>query len=355
VIVKMRKAAASAGLTATHQESVFLANSLLKHRHLLTNFPALHLLQVDSKLNEISTMLQRVDIKKKQTEEEVDKDRLYKGKPKDQSELDRLLEIRRSPKTNRTKSELRTIYYTSVDPVVKLNALLGLLETHDPIEDKPTDRLQLCSEGIELADQVGASSVKAYILAEQGSIHSFLYVDLDMRTAFQSMAANAVGFPEISEEYRQKVLDRLQNLEKEFDGTFAQALGLTKQNQDFATMAAVLVIIGIAAGQRALYLQNLSVHDRASAENALCRRSLLVARDIYTSLNDELGASNALFNLANQIRFFGEIEESKSLVNIAVDTAKKYGDERLLQKAKWLLHTLETGKIPDYLAGERRE
>jgi hypothetical protein len=59
--------------------------------------------------------------------------------------------------------------------------------------------------------------------------------------------------------------------------------------------------------------------------------------------------------LANQIRFFGEDKEALDLANNSLTIAKKNGDSNLQQKAEWLIHTLETGEIPDYLAGERRQ
>jgi hypothetical protein len=58
-------------------------------------------------------------------------------------------------------------------------------------------------------------------------------------------------------------------------------------------------------------------------------------------------------NLANQIRFFGELEEAKELVQAVIPIAKKYGDDDLLRKAGILEDRLRTGKIPDLMAGER--
>ena len=114
-------------------------------------------------------------------------------------------------------------------------------------------------------------------------------------------------------------------------------------------------MVGNAAGQRALYLDALSVEDRARTERQRCRRALRTAKETYEYLQDELGKANAVFNLANQIRFFGETTEAAGLVESAIAVAEKHGDSRLLKKARWLKESLETGKIPDYLAGERRE
>jgi hypothetical protein len=94
--------------------------------------------------------------------------------------------------------------------------------------------------------------------------------------------------------------------------------------------------------------------DNASADRCLaqCKSLLMAAKDMCAS--DELAAMNAVFNLANQLRWHGGKTEALALVGSTIPVAEKHGDQRLLQKAKWLLHTLETGEIPDYLAGERR-
>ncbi len=60
-------------------------------------------------------------------------------------------------------------------------------------------------------------------------------------------------------------------------------------------------------------------------------------------------------NLANNIRFLGEKEEALELMKGVLKTARKYDDKDLLQKASWLEESLKTGKIPDYVHGERRK
>jgi hypothetical protein len=70
---------------------------------------------------------------------------------------------------------------------------------------------------------------------------------------------------------------------------------------------------------------------------------------------DELGATNAMFNLANQIRFHGGQTEALLLARRAKDVAAKHGDRLLHQKAIWLVQTLESGTLPAYEAGERRQ
>lgn len=355
VIVEMRKLAESIGINATHLESTFIATELAKNNHIINEFPNIHVSELDNKVDEILSLIKERDIKKEQVEEEIDSQHIYRGETKNQEEMEEVLKVRGEPKNEDTKPELKRIYYITSDSTVKLNALLGLLDFYDPVEDSANDMVQLCDEGISISEAIDAPSVKAYFLAQKGYMISFIYSELDVKTSFQIMADNAIGFQTITEEYRQGIIEQLDSLKKKFDSAFTEAINLTKSRNDYHVLASVLIFIGNAAGQRALYLQNLDVKDRATSEKAICRRALLAAKEIYVAFNDELGTANALFNLANQIRFFGEEKEAMGLVQNSLIVANRYEDHRLKQRSEWLIHTLETGVIPDYVAGERRE
>jgi len=355
VIMEMRQLADSAGLHSNHQEATFLASELIKNRHLISEFPDLHVSDIDTKMEEILELLKSKNIQDEQAEEEIDSKNVYKGKTENQEEMDRVLKVRRDPKNDNTKPELKTIYYKTKDLTVKLNALLGLLDFYDPVEDSAEDMVQLCNEAIPISKTLNASSAMAHILAQKGYFISFIYSELDMKTAFHIMAVNAIGFQTITEEYRQEIINRLAELEKDYDNAFHDAINLTKQNNDYYALASVLIFVGNAAGQRALYLQNLNVRGRVASEKATFKRAFQTAKAIYDAFKDELASANALFNLANQIRFFGEEKIAMELTKDAIGVAEKYADHRLKQRAEWLMETLETGEIPNYVAGERRE
>lgn len=355
VIVEMRKYAESIGFNATHQEATYLANELLHSRHLIEAFPDLHIHDVDAKMDEILRLLKTPHLGKRQTKVDLGTGGIDTVRIEDRAELDRLLKIRKAPKSNTTKPALRSIYYQNSNPIIKLNAILGLLDFYDPNEDAAEDMVQLCNEGVAIAEHLGVSSAKAHILAQKGYMISFIYTHLDMRTACEIMADNAIGFQTISEEHKREVVTRLNELEKQYDSAFSEALSLTKNSHDYSAMAGVLVYIGNAAGQRAMYLQTLNVFDRAASERATCRRALITAKDVSNALGDELGAANALCNLANQIRFFGETTEAMALAKGAKEVATRFNDHRLLRSADGIIHRLETGEAPNYLDGEGRE
>lgn len=353
VISQMRAEADRLNIHATHQESTYIATLLYKHKHLIQAFPDLHIPDVETKLEQIIELLKESPQQQADHAVNMDKDFVYKPDTKDNDEFDQLVIIRKEKKTNDTKPLLRSIYYKTTDTVIKLNALLGLLDFYDPLEDKSEDMVDLCDQGIQISEQVSNPSAQAYFLSQKGYFLSHIYSALDMQTAYSIMEGNAIGFHTISEEQRQHIIKRLGNLEEDYKTAFNEALELTKESKDFWMLASVLVIIGNAAGQRALYLRPLGVADRAEREGKNCKRALQTAKDVYTLLGDELGVANALFNLANQIRFFGEEKEALELTNASIETAEKHEDMRLLQRSKWLKNSLETGKIPDYIHGER--
>jgi len=355
VIVLMRQEAESIGIEAIHQEATFLANELLKHKHLISDFPFLHNYEIESKIDEILELVKASTADKKQAEEEIDENHLYKGETKNKEELEKVFKLRGSPQNKSIKLRLKTLYYKSSDHTVKVNSLLGILDLYDPVEDAAEDVIQLCDEGIVIADSLKANTIKAHFLAQKAYLLSSIYVNLDFQASVQIMTDNAIGIIMVADEYKQEVQARLEELEKSYTDAFSEALSLSKSNKDYYALASVLIFIGNAAGQRALYLQALNVNERAAKEKSTCRVALLSAKDIYSHYKEELSEANALFNLANQIRFFGEKEEALQLAEDASEIANKYDDQVLIKKTGWLISTLETGEIPNYLGGERRE
>jgi hypothetical protein len=352
IIAALRGASREVGITGNHQEATYLAGMLCKHRHILQEFPGLFLPDIDNKLDEIIALLKARLPEKMPTEEEMDKNHFYKAKPVNKDELERVIGLRKNPGNGKIKADLYTIYYTSSDQVIKLNALLGVLDRFEPIKDSADDMAGLCDEGILIARQVNADSVRAYLLAQKGFFISFIYSFLDIQTAYQIIVSNTIGVLLINEEDRQTVMQKLWELERNYENLFGEAMDIIKQNYDFSTLCSILISIGSAAGMRAIYLENLSITERAASERQKCRRTLTMAKDIYECMQDDLGKANALFNLANQIRFFGQGKEASILVEGVIEVAKEYGDEILMQKAESLKETLKTGKIPNYLGCE---
>lgn len=354
VLKNLLKLSQECGIRANHQESTYLASILQKNRHLVNECPFLEISEIDKKLDKILELLERKDIAEEQIEQELDDNHFLYRDSSEPEILQQLVELRSQAETSSTKSEIRTIYYKATDPITKINAIIGLLDSFMPADDDIADLLSLCEEGVMLADQLESKSAKAYIVAMKGNLLSFQFSELDLRTAYQIMSGNIVGFQLITEEQRTEIVAKLNYLDMEFNSAFNAAISLALENRDYDMLATVLIIIGNSAGQRTIYLEKLNPNGRAVIDKAICKRSIIAAKDIRSSLGDECGANNALFNLANQIRFFDEEEEALRLAHDTLRVAERCGDQLLIQRANMLIETLESGHIPDYLAGERR-
>jgi len=354
VISKMRIHASSVGIVASHQESTFLSSELLRNKHLLKNFPDLQIDALEERLDEILNLLKGAPLHQQKREEEIGPDGRHNDYVKNNDESNRVLEIRNAPETEQTRAALRSIYYKSTAPDVQLNALFGLLEVQDPIDDPAEEMVELCNQGIALAKRLDASSAKAFLLAHKGYFSSYTFTELYIKATSEKLAENAVGISFTTSEEKHNTNARLLKIEKQYGNDFAEALSIVQENHDYSTMAGVLILIGNAAGLRAMTLKGLDSQTRANAELAACRRALLTAKDLNHALGDEAETANAIFNLANQIRFFGETDEAMELAKSARETASRLNLHRLLKRADWLIETLKTGEIPDYLAGERR-
>lgn len=354
IIAKMEQLGAAYGFVVNQLEATYLANELYKNPHLFEAFPQLHVQRIDSKLDEIMNYI-------KQKEKEAVPPQGYpSGKPfveaksGDSQDNKRVIELRHELPADNIKKELRTIYYKTEDVIAQLNALMGLLDFYDPAVDSSSDMIALCETGLTLTESIGNQRYKAYFLSWKAYLLSFTYIMEDMETYFSIMASNVVGLPFVSEEQRQTTISRLRHLYEEYNAAFNTALDLTVKNNDPLMLAGVLLLIGNSSGQRGLAYRNMGVIDRAEHEKFLCKRSLLTAKHIYSSLNDKEGVVNSVFNLANQLRFFDEKDEALALAKQSIESAKQINNKLLIQKAIRLEETIRTDIIPDYIHGERR-
>lgn len=256
--------------------------------------------------------------------------------------------------TQDKKKQLRAIFYSSNDNNARLQIVLSLANWCFWPEDSLDDLIAMCDEGVRIADSIGAKSEEAVLLAYKGRFVSMQFSDADMRTAFSVQAANLTGIPLITEEQRQQVIQKLHKLDKLSQECFASAEKAAKQSKSSSALGLVYSIIGEAAGQRYIHLKRFGV-DRAEEEKRLCKHALLLAKQIYSAVGDELGAAYALHNLANQLRFFGEKDEAKQLTERVIEIAAKHNEQQLLKKAKGLLKRIISGKIPNYMGGETCE
>lgn len=355
IIVDIRKRGEEFGIQANHIEATYLTGLLLKHRELLKEFPDYYVLQLEELMR---AALETPEVKEPKPSRVPEHDifswvEVKKAAAKDDA-LKEVIALREATDRAGAKRGLRALYYRSTNPLVQINAIAGLMDFFDPMADDLADLASMCDSARSLAKRMDSKSAEAYLLAQRGYYQSFEFGQLAIERYGNMMAEQAIGFsledPAIVD-LRQR---RLKQLSDGFSEAFKGALELAHESQSGTAMAAVLVSIGNAAGQRAMTLKLTG--PKAAFENArdVCKRTLLTAKDIYAQLGDEYDVANAQFNLANQIRFLGEIEEAKELVKSVITIADKYSDGDLRRRAGLLEERLRSGRIPNY-TGERRE
>jgi hypothetical protein len=349
VISEMRALGERVGIRATHQECTFLANELYRRRHLLKGFPALQLPDLAEQIEQLTRTLAAKDGSASITHDATTDRQPHVTDGAGEQRLQELLQ--RIPSVE-AKSELKAVAYATTDPVVEINAILALFQWFDPVNDDRRELLQFADRGIERSEPYGFVGAQALFHAHKAALFlwNFCTTLIEARLGAAVEALLWVGVSSL--EHSQQQLTRLRALDESWRAETTAALDLLKQCHDREASGAVLIVLGNNMGQLAQTYRNAG--DNASADRCLaqCKSLLMAAKDMCAS--DELAAMNAVFNLANQLRWHGGKTEALALVGSTIPVAEKHGDQRLLQKAKWLLHTLETGEIPDYLAGERR-
>ena len=351
VLVYLKNKSEEYGLIANHQEATMLANEFFRHEHLIKKFPDLHMLNIDAKLDKI---LQEFE-KQKQAPSPTGRAFLKLVERQNESvDLKRVLDIIKSEQAETSKKELRSIFYSTADDYARVNAVLGLIKWYDPLDDKPDDIIDFCEQGMIISERIKDESLRALFLANKASFLSAVFSKLDTETAFSIEAGNVIGLPIITEDYRQRMIKRLREIEDAYNAAFSAALDIAGKTHNPMLLGRILLQIGNAAGERFIHLNHFRL-ERAEREKVLSKRALTAAKDLFLAVGDELSVGYALHNLALQLKTFGDRDAALSLVEKARLIAEKYADVSLKQTTGWLIDTLTTGKMPNYVAGERRE
>jgi hypothetical protein len=351
VIAKMRALGEAHGIRAVHQESTFLANELYRREHLLKGFPTLQQIDLAAKLDELMRVL--ANQREAQPAEAVDAGKRTQAVV-DEAGDGRINLLLAGPPTAEGKAELKAIAFGTPDPVLEINAILALFRWFDPVDDDRDELLAFARRGVDVASRSGLISAEALFHAQIAALLVWDFCTLLVEARFAAIADILVSFVVTPIERTHQRLTRLRTLDEGWRSEVATAMDLSKGSRDYESVAGVLLVVGNMLGQLAQTHRLLGENTPAVRYLDECKAMLMAAKDVYATAGDDLGATNAVFNLANQVRWHDRKEEALALVEATIPVAEEHGDLLLLQKARWLKHTLETGEIPDYLAGERR-
>lgn len=246
------------------------------------------------------------------------------------------------------KTKLKSIYYSTADKIAQLQIILSLAEWFTLQEDDLDDLITLCDDGIRIANEINAKQEKAVLLAYKGDFVSIQFADLDTETVFKINTSNTFGIPFITEEERQKVIQKLNYLDKLLEDCFKEAEKVAKESKSYKALGFVYMQIGNAAGHRFIHLNSFGV-DRAKEEKQLAKRAFMLAKEIYSAARDELQIAYVYYNFANQLIQFGETKEAIELLQKVQSIASSYKEQYLLQAAQTLSDRIKSGQIPKIL------
>ncbi len=279
------------------------------------------------------------------------------AEPKDKEGRKKVEKIMLRAPTLMNKEEMKKIFRSTPDKVLKIQIALFLGPSLDPSEDTVTELVEIMNETIPLAQQAGATAQFAALLAYKGAYHSLLFT-YEYQEYNVKLVSPRGDHPGMMEFYKR---------EMDFKDSYSQEClqrseEIAKESGSHDAIAAVYLSMGQVAAHRAAVFAAGDIPRRLKEKEKM-RRAFAMAEKVYVDSADklphrgELEIANVKHNLANCLRMLGkdETEEAKNVEKDVVTIAKKYGDRALAKKAEFLMQRLEGKPIPDYYNGEEGE
>jgi hypothetical protein len=348
----MRSLGGRHGISVHHQEATFLAGELQRRPHLIDGFPRLAQPRIEEKLDEILRHVRSAPAPSTSAEEQSGR-AAATAQQEDEAGQQRWRTLRAGYPSPTAKVNLKALAYATTDPVLEINAIHLLMRWWEPADDDLAELHTFAERGIERARQLGEHGSEAAFHAQKAAFTAFELNRLLIEHRFSTMINVMVGLPPTEEIVRDS--ERVRNLATSFSAQGSAAVDALMRGASASEVSSTLQILATAVGQTAHALRASGAAAEADQYLAHAKKLFLTAKDASAAGGDELGAVNAMFNLANQIRFHGGGGESLALAKIAREVAEKHGDHLLRQRAEWLIEAIETGKVPAYEKGERRE
>ena len=350
VIATMIAEARSMGLRAVQMDAAFLALEICERPHIKFNFPELLILEFGEYLKTDRTGKNGGDVPGSDNKTTLVDAEKFIAEPLGEPSGDflRVMCVRESLDIDPeiAKTELRALAYQSTDRYAQLNAIFGITDLFSPLKDDIGDLLALCERGLTIAKSKKSSEAAAILHAFMGFVESIRFGLEEIDYFGQIAMDQAVGMQLFSGAEREASLNALRAKAEQFQREFSMAIEMTKQSGNSRVFVNVLTYFANAAGQRASYLQTYQP-ERAAKEKALCKKTLLAVKDFCSVIGDPRGVANALFNLANQIRFLGEEKEALLMLPGIRKVAEQYADKGLLLKIADMEGKLRSDKLPN--------
>jgi len=246
------------------------------------------------------------------------------------------------------------IYNETKNSSLKLQAILELTTTLSPTEE--IDKLiKICTEGINLAGQLGSLDLKACLMAKKANYLSY-YVSLyRYERKNLKLVPEWIGFAlENDEKEYNELTDKISKFENEAYDLLHKSIKIVNEINDQNAKANILSLKGQFYGGKYLdfkmenmktskiFLFSLSprlkdyfLYDRSSRKKmkeyiSIFRRSFLESAQIFESLSNKLGEAYSLFGLAIQLRAANRYRKVIKFLTKAKKIAQKQKDVALL-------------------------
>lgn len=274
--------------------------------------------------------------------------------PQDKEGRGKVEKIMQRALTTVNKEELKRIFRSTHDKVLKIQIVLIFGSGLDPSMDTVTELIEMTSETIPYAEAAEAIPQVAALLAYKGTYYTLLFI-YEYQEYNIKLVSPRGDHPGMMEFYKREL---------DFKDTYSQeclqkAEEIAKEAGDHDATAAVYMVMGQSAAHRAATFAAGDIPRRLE-EKAKMRKAFELAEKVYRTAADklpqkgELEVANVKHNLANCLRMLGKEEtgEAKTVAADVLSIAKKHGDNVLARKADFLMGRLNGEPIPDYYNGE---
>lgn len=173
------------------------------------------------------------------------------------SETQKLREAQKLISTNNTKEAIQILWqlYSSRNPNIKLNAILGLLSVLDYLSETKK-LLQIIEEGIKIATMIGKRDVIAFLLGRKALLLESILGILIYRQKNLVLSANVFKWINFATEKEKKEFEAITNkrrkIEKEIHEIETTILKMANESGDSYLRGHIFMAIGEIYGSRYL-------------------------------------------------------------------------------------------------------
>lgn len=364
--VKLGKAA---GIQVTIKTETYLADILTRHKHVLSQFSQFQIPEVLPKLDEMNEKLDAIlegdNVKHSSTSEKLEpvqtenpqKPHLVQEALEEDADYKRVIAIIKSGISESAKTSLRAMAYTSTSPLAKMQATFALADWFDVITDKAEQIVELCNSSIFTARQRGRpkelaalSAIKAQYVSQQ---YGVLYIERFGYILLYNQFGELGG---LSSDDIHKFDARLAVLDEQRIEAAKEALQLVSEIGSYEVAGQVLLRVGSSLAGIASTQRRAGDIENGARNFDAGKGMILEAIRCFGEAKEEQAAVYAKHQFANQIRDYGnEKDLALAIEREVLEWAKNNNDQRLQTQATQMIHTIETGEIPDYASQIREQ